>query len=216
MRRLLVAEEQGFIEFRTLKISPLKNSALRRREFLLKELVDFAKSVVPNVKDPFKQRGEALAIFFWGGLLTSLRYSYTSSKKYILLKVDICISFDRRYVENSEADTIIPLNNNLSYPMESFATITRWIRDHHAELSTQRDIVVLDRFLSDFHPERVRISQKISIDHWKMIGMVLSLESLATARSWWIKEKIRTWSQIPKERSSSPSRVESPHLIFKK
>ena len=40
-RRLLVAEEQVFIEFWTLKFSRLKNSALRHRDFLLEELVDF-------------------------------------------------------------------------------------------------------------------------------------------------------------------------------
>ena len=47
--------------------------ALRRDFFLsLKELIDLTKSVVPDVKDPFKQQGEALAIFFLAGFLSSL------------------------------------------------------------------------------------------------------------------------------------------------
>ena len=41
-----------------------KNGVAPRFFLSLKELIDLTKSVVPDVKDPFKQQGEALAIFF--------------------------------------------------------------------------------------------------------------------------------------------------------
>ena len=45
------------IAFSTIGVAPLI--------FLsLDELIDLTKSVVPDVKDPFKQRSESLAIFF--------------------------------------------------------------------------------------------------------------------------------------------------------
>ena len=66
-RRLLVAEEQVLLEFRAQNFLPLKNSALRHREFLLKELVDFTKSVVPNVKDPLSNEAKPLKNYFQSG-----------------------------------------------------------------------------------------------------------------------------------------------------
>ena len=65
----MVAEEQVLLEFRAIKIQPLKNSALRHREFLLQELVDFTKSVVPNVKDPLSNEAKPLKNYFQSGLL---------------------------------------------------------------------------------------------------------------------------------------------------
>ena len=163
----------------------LRKLALRHWFWLsLSELIDLTKSVVPDVKDPFKQRSESLAIFFWGGTLSLLRYSYISSKKHIFLEDDNCTSFNKRYVENSEADTNILPDNDLLYLIKSFATDARWIRDHHAELSTQRNIVVFDIFFSDVHPNRVKISQEIPVNHLRMTCIFLSLKSLATARYW--------------------------------
>ena len=64
-----------------------------------------------------------------------MSYNHISPKRYIIVAAaDFCMSFDRRYAENPEADTIAPLDFSLSYPRESFATITRCKRYCHAEL----------------------------------------------------------------------------------
>ena len=111
---------------RTPKIFSTQNLAFTPKRFSQQELVEIDLFVVPNVKDPFKQRSEALEIFFDEGLLSSMSYNHISPRRYIIVSAgDFCMSFDRRYTENSEADTIAPLHNCLSYPRESFATITR-------------------------------------------------------------------------------------------
>ena len=116
----------SFIHLRTPKIFSTQNLAFTPKRFSQQELVETNLFVVPNVEDPFKQRGEALAIFFDEGLLSSMSYNHISPIRYIIVSAgDFCMSFDRRYTENSEADTIAPLYNCLSYPRESFATITR-------------------------------------------------------------------------------------------
>ena len=77
----------------------------------------------------------AFFFFFDEGLLSSMSYNHISPKRYIIVAAaDFCMSFDRRYAENPEADTIAPLDISLSYPRESFATITRCKRYRHAEL----------------------------------------------------------------------------------
>ena len=74
--------------------------ALRRDFFLsLKELIDLTKSVGPDVKDPFKQQGEALAKFFYSRVSLFVKYSYISSMKYFLSKDEICTSFDKKIRE---------------------------------------------------------------------------------------------------------------------
>ena len=98
--------------------------AFTPKRFSQQELVEIDLFVVPNAKDPFNQRGEALA-FFDEGLLSSMSYNHISPKRYIIVAAgDFCMSFDRRYAENPEADTIAPLDISLSYSRESFATIT--------------------------------------------------------------------------------------------
>ena len=73
--------------------------ALRRDFFLsLKELIDLTKSVVPDVKDPCKQQGEALAIFF-SRVSLFVEIHYISSMKYFLSKDEICTSFDKKIRE---------------------------------------------------------------------------------------------------------------------
>ena len=120
---------------RTPKIFSSQNLASTPKRFSQQELVEIDLFVVPNVKDPFNQRGEALAIFFEEGLLSSMSYNHISPKRYIIVAAaDFCMSFDRRYAENPEADTIAPLDISLSYPRELFATITRCKRYRHAEL----------------------------------------------------------------------------------
>ena len=130
---------------RTPKISTTQHLAPTHKRFSQQELVETNLFVVSNVKDPFNQRGETLANFFDEGLLSSMSYNHISPRRYIIVSAgDFCMSFDRRYTENSEADTTAPLHNCLSYPRESFAMITRLKRYHHAELWTQRDIIVFD------------------------------------------------------------------------
>ena len=60
-----LTQEKNLRRFFFRSTSSNKKMALRRDFFLsLKELIDLTKSVVPDVKDPFKQQGEALANFF--------------------------------------------------------------------------------------------------------------------------------------------------------
>ena len=130
---------------RTPKFFTTQNLASTPKRFSQQELVETNLFVVSNVKDPFNQRGETLANFFDEGLLSSMSYNHISPRRYFIVSAgDFCMSFDRRYTENSEADTIAPLHNCLSYPREPFATITRLKRYHHAELWTQRYIIVCD------------------------------------------------------------------------
>ena len=62
--RLFVDWERFLHPFRDPKIFTTQNSALTPSRFSRQELVEIDLFVVPNVKDPFYQRGEALAIFF--------------------------------------------------------------------------------------------------------------------------------------------------------
>ena len=120
---------------RTPKFFSTQKLAFTPKRFSQQELVEINLFFVPNVKDPFNQRGEALTIFFDEGLLSSMSYNHISPMRYIIVAAaDFCMSFDRRYAENPEVDTIAPLDISLPYPRESFATITRCKRYRHAEL----------------------------------------------------------------------------------
>ena len=120
---------------RTPKIFSTQNLASTPKRFSQQELVETNLFVVPNVRTLLINEAKPWQFFFDEGLLSSMSYNHISPKRYIIVAAaDFYMSFDRRHTENSEADTIAPLDISLSYPRESFATITRCKRYRHAEL----------------------------------------------------------------------------------
>ena len=68
---------------RTPKIFSTQNLASTPKRFSQQELVEINSFVVPNVKDPFNQRGEALAkIFCRGAYVFDELQSYFSEETY--------------------------------------------------------------------------------------------------------------------------------------